>query len=39
MSFTDCPKCANQGLVMPLAKEEKGYVCSMCKTVYQDEKD
>lgn len=35
MSFTDCPKCANQGLMMPLKKEDKRYVCDMCKSVYE----
>ncbi len=39
MSFTDCPRCANQGLVMPLVKEENRYVCSMCKSVYQSEEN
>lgn len=37
MSFTDCPRCANQGLMMPLKKEDNQYVCDMCKSVYQDE--
>jgi hypothetical protein len=35
MGFTDCPRCANQGLMMPLVKEEN----SMCKSVYQDEEN
>jgi len=35
MIFTDCPRCSNQGLVMPLVKEENRYVCSMCGSVYQ----
>ena len=39
MSFTDCPRCANQGLMMPLVKEENRYACSMCKSVYQDEEN
>jgi len=38
MSFTDCPRCANQGLMMPLKKEDDQYVCDMCKSVYQEEK-
>jgi len=39
MSFTDCPKCANQGLMMPLKKEDGQYVCDMCKSVYQVDLD
>ncbi len=39
MSFTDCPRCSNQGLVMPLVKEENRYVCSMCGSVYQGKKN
>ncbi len=37
MTFADCPRCSNQGLVMPLVKEENRYVCSMCGSVYQNE--
>ena len=37
MSFTDCPKCANQGLMMQLTKEGNQYVCQMCKSVYHDD--
>ena len=36
MSFTDCPNCSNQGLVMPLVKEEEKFVCKMCKSEYQE---
>ena len=39
MSFTDCPHCANQGLMMPLKKEDDQYVCSMCKSIYSEEKE
>ncbi len=37
MSFTDCPRCANQGLVMPLVKEDEKYYCKMCKAVYEND--
>ncbi len=39
MSFTDCPRCANQGLMMPLKKEDDRYVCSMCKAEYKEESE
>ena len=39
MSFTDCPHCSNQGIMVPLAKKEERYVCPMCKSVYQDEEN
>jgi len=39
MSFTDCPRCASQGLVMPLVKEENRYVCSMCESVYPNDEN
>jgi len=39
MSFTDCPRCSTQGLVIPLVKEENRYVCSMCGSVYQNEEN
>ena len=37
MSFTDCPRCANQGLVIPLVKEDEKYHCNMCKAIYEDD--
>ena len=37
MGFTDCPRCANQGLMIPLKKENDQYVCSMCKSVYRED--
>jgi len=37
MSFTDCPRCANKGLMMPLKKEDSQYVCDMCRSIFHDE--
>ena len=32
--FTKCPNCAEDGLTVPLSKEDNGLVCALCDSSY-----
>lgn len=33
-SFKECPKCAKDGLTIPVYEGFEGMVCSLCNSVY-----
>ncbi len=35
--YTKCPNCTKEGLTVPMSKEGKDWVCSLCGTIEQSD--